>query len=167
MNVTEYFEPLPKDVVRLSVVANTEKLMTLFHERKGHFYVYGWTATGKSIVARRLVNNLNARYLNYELLSLSQWREQYEQIAAELRAVEEKVIILDGFIPEAVPYEFSGLIRELSSKNIQLMVFTQMEPCNNFSNYVKSEIDIFNLFNTIAEFKFSEQKCPVEFNLVK
>lgn len=167
MSVTEYHEPLKVDVIRLSVKENTERLVSLFHERKGHFYIYGWTGTGKSIVSRRIVKVLNARYLNYELLSLSQWREQYEQIASELLTVKEKVIILDGFIPEAVPYQFSRLLRELSSKGIQLMIFTQMLPFENFTNYVKCEVDIINLFNTVAEFKFGEKKSPVEFSLIK
>lgn len=169
MSDIAYYEPLPEEELRLSIVENTAKLAEIYRTRKGHCYVYGWTATGKSIIARRLAMYLMADYYNYELLSLSQWKARLDGISRQLLESDKKVIILDGFMPHCAGPEFHDFLVRLSEKDIQLFIFTQYPPFDDYpSQYMKLHLDI-NAFTSVIKLHFSDDdhRMPVMLHQVK
>ncbi|QEW34533.1 ATPase (plasmid) [Erwinia billingiae] len=164
-----YHEPLPEEALRLSIEENTAKLVYLHLTRKGHAYVWGWTGTGKSIVARRLADILEGDYLNCELLSLSEWIARYAEIESQILSSDKPVLVLDGFIPRGAGREFNALLSRLTERGVSLFVFSQEPPFeDNPSVYRQQEFDR-DVFNTIVEFRFGtrESRSPVAFHQVK
>ena len=169
MNDITCYQPLPEEELRLSVAENTAKLADMYRTRKGHFYIYGWTATGKSIVARRLANYLMGDYVNYELLSLSQWKSQLNDIASQMLKSDKRVIIMDGFFPHCAGEEFHRLLDKLTEKGVQLFIFTQHPPFDDYpSIYRKLNLDI-NAFTSVIKFDFrdDDRRLPVVLHQVK
>lgn len=164
-----YHTPLPEEALRLCIEENTAKLVYLHLTRKGHAYVWGWTGTGKSIVARRLADILEGDYLNCELPSLSEWTAQYTEIESRILNSDKSVLVLDGFIPRAADRGFNALLSRLTERGVSLFVFSQEPPGEDYpSMYRQQEFDI-DVFNTIVEFRFGERnrRSPVEFHQVK
>ncbi|MEN4892582.1 ATPase [Erwinia billingiae] len=164
-----YHDPLPEEALRLSIEENTAKLVNLHLTRKGHTYLWGWTGTGKSIVARRLADMLEGDYLNFELLSLSEWTAQYTETEAQILNSDKSVLVLDGFIPRGAGQGFNALLGRLTERGVSLFVFSQEPPFDdNPSVYRQQEFDP-DVFNTIVEFRFGtrESRFPVEFHQVK
>ena len=169
MSDIAYYEPLPEEELRLSIVENTAKLADIYRTRKGHFYVYGWTGTGKSIISRRLAKYLMGDYFNYELLSLSQWKSRLGGIFRQLLESDKKVIILDGFIPHCAGSEFHDFLVKLSEKDIQLFIFTQYPPFDDYPiAYMKNNLDI-NVFTNVIKLHFADddRRLPVVLHQVK
>jgi len=171
MNDISYYAPLPEEVLQLSAEEHTERLVRLYHDRKGHSYIYGWTGTGKSIIARRLALRLGADYLNYELLTLSQWKSEFSDIAERVVNSDSKVVILDGFYPRASTGAFNALLVALNRKQVSLFIFSQEPPFEDSpSMYLKHEF-VPDVFETIVEFCYRKDtgvsRYPVDFNLVK
>jgi len=164
-----YHEPLPEIVLRLSIKENTEKLEALYHGRKGHFYVQGWTGTGKSNVARRLAASIQGAYINRELLSLSEWTAQYTGIEAQILSSDKPVIVLDGFIPRAAGRGFTALLSRLTERGVSLFVFSQEPPGEDYPSVYRPQAFDRDVFNTIVEFRFGERESryPVAFHQVK
>lgn len=171
MNDITYYDPLPEQVLQLSAEEHTERLARLYRARKGHSYVFGWTGTGKSIVSRRLASHLRADYINYELLTLSQWKSGFDEIAERVLSSDKKVVIIDGFFPLAVDVKFQTLIVELNRKAVSLFIFSQEPPSGDYpSQYLKHEF-VPDVFETIVELRYSRNtdvsRSPVEFNQMK
>ncbi|MEJ5174664.1 ATPase [Erwinia sp. MYb416] len=163
-----YYDPLPEQVLQLSAEINTAKLARLYRARKGHSYIYGWTGTGKSIVSRRLASRLKADYFNYELLTLSQWKSGFDEIAVRVLNSDKKVVIIDGFFPLGVDVKFQTLIAELNRKGVNLFIFSQEPPSGDYpSQYQKHEF-VPDVFETIVEFRYGTlARYPVTFHQVK
>ena len=168
MNDNRY-EPTSDEERRLSITENTAKLADIYRTRKGHAYVYGWNETGKSIVSRRLAKYLMGDYVNYELLSLSQWKVQLNDIAGKLLKTDKRVIIMDGFIPHSAGEEFHRLLDKLTEKGVRLFIFTQYPPFDDYpSLHRKLNLDI-NAFTSVIKFGFrdDDRRLPVVLHQVK
>lgn len=164
-----YHEPLPEEALRLSIEENTAKLEALYHRGKGHFYVQGWSGTGKSHVARRLADRLEGDYLNRELLSLSEWTAQYTEIEAQILSSDKPVIVIDGFIPRGAGRGFNALLSRLAERGVSLFVFSQEPPGEDYPSVYRPQTFDREVFNTIVEFRFGEldRRSPVAFHQVK
>lgn len=167
-NIT-YYEPLTEEALRSSSEENTGKLAFLYLSRKGHTYVWGWTGTGKSIIARRMAGILEGDYFNFELLSLSEWTAQYSEIEARLTNSDKPVIVIDGFSPRGAGREFNTLLSGLTERGVSLFVFSQEPPFEDSpSVYRQYEFDS-SMFETIVELRFGEREShyPVTLRQVK
>lgn len=166
-----YYDPLPEQVLQLSAEINTAKLARLYRGRKSHSYIYGWTGTGKSIVSRRLASRLKADYINHEMMTLSQWKSGFDEIAVRVLNSDKKVVIIDGFHPRAMNDAFNVLLKELSRKGVSLFIFSQEPPHRCASDdYLKHNFEP-DMFETIVELRYGSSETgsryPVEFSQVK
>lgn len=168
MSDTSYYKPLPEKELSLAVVENTTELAEIYRKRKGHFYVYGWTGTGKSLVARSLTDIVGGDYFNYELLTLTQWVAQFKEIAGQLLASEKKVIVVDGFIPHCAGREIYHLLDDLTKKGAQLFIFSQYPPFDDSPGTLRRITLDYSAFTSIINLRFTDddRRLGVELHLI-
>lgn len=143
----------PEKLQRLNAEEHVKKLIGLYQERKGHFYVQGWTGTGKSVVGRELAARLDGDYFSYELLTSHEYEAGLNEVISRLRASDKAILILDGLFPAIAAEAMSHQLRELTKKGVSLFIFSQ-EPLLKDSpdrHLLTREI------NTIAEFRYGTQ----------
>jgi len=154
----------PEKLLQLNAEDNVKKLMSLFHERKGHFYVQGKTGTGKSVVGRELAARLKGDYFSHELLTSDEYKAGLSEIMKGLGASDRPVIILDGFFPTVAEEAISHQLRKLRKKGVSLFIFSQ-EPLT------ESGPDAYLLMrevSTIAELRYDRLSGrPATLSLVK
>lgn len=154
----------PEKWLWLNAEEHVEKLTGLFHERKGHFYVQGWTGTGKSVVGRELAARLNGDYFSCELLTSDEYKAGLREIMARLEMSDRPVIVLDGFFPAVAEKTLSHLLRKLRKKGQSLFVFSQ-EPLTERG---PDAYLLMREFNTIAELRYDRPSgSPVTLSLVQ
>lgn len=143
----------PEKRLWLNAEEYVKKLTVLYQARKGHFYVQGWTGTGKSVVGRELAARLDGDYFSYELLTSHEYEAGLDEVISRLKASDKAIIILDGFFPAVAAEAMSHQLRELRKKGVSLFIFSQ-EPVTQASP------DMYLLtreINTIAEFRYGSQ----------
>lgn len=143
----------PEKRLWLNAEEHVKKLTGLYQARKGHFYVQGWTGTGKSVVGRELAARLDGDYFSYELLTSHEYEAELDEVISRLKASDKAIIILDGFFPAVAAEAMSHQLRELRKKGVSLFIFSQ-EPVTQASP------DMYLLtreINTIAEFRYGSQ----------